>query len=152
MPSTRDGSLVCLSTLIFKRKGREFCWDCEESATCEKWKKHRESGKHHDSFKCYQKLEEDISFIKRNGIEAFERVQKQREELLKEMLQDFNEGRSKSYYCIAVTILEVEELKKALDRARVSSGEMDMKGRSTILHSILEEIAQQKGYNLKLRK
>ncbi len=56
-------------TCAVKRKGIEFCWDCEEGITCEKWKKHRDSGKLHDSFKCYQKLEDDISFVQKNGVE-----------------------------------------------------------------------------------
>jgi len=148
---SRMGAGYPLITCAIRTKGREFCWDCEDSATCEKWKKHRESGKQHDSFKCYQKLEEDISFIQKNGIEAFENTQKQREELLKEMLQDFNEGRSKNYYCIAATVLEIAQLKMALNKAREGSGELDSKGRSGRLHSILDEIARQKGYYLKLR-
>ena len=138
-------------TCAVKRKIIEFCWDCKESAACEKWKKHRESGKRHDSFKCYQKLEEDISFIQRNGVDAFERAQMQREELLKEMLLEFNEGRSKSYYCIAATVLDIDELKWALDEAKEGSEGLDIKGRSSVLHSILDEIARQKGYYLKQR-
>jgi hypothetical protein len=55
-------------TCAVKKKGIEFCWDCEENKICEKWKKHREAGKKSDSFKCYQKLEEDIRFIQKNGI------------------------------------------------------------------------------------
>ncbi len=46
-------------TCAVKKKMLEFCWDCEENIACKKWKKHRESGKHHDSFKCYQKLEDE---------------------------------------------------------------------------------------------
>lgn len=65
----------------------------------------REKGKRHDSFKCYQTLEADISFINKHGINEFEKMQKQREYLLKEILKDFNDGRSKSYYCIAATVL-----------------------------------------------
>lgn len=65
-------------TCAVKRKGIEFFWDCEDSITCEKWKKHRDSGKLHDSFKCYQKLEDDISFIQKNGVETFEKLQKLR--------------------------------------------------------------------------
>jgi hypothetical protein len=149
---SRMGAGCPFITCAVRKKGIEFCWDCEDSATCDKWKKHRESGSRRDSFKCYQKLEEDMSFIQKNGVDAFEKVQKQREELLKEMLRDFNEGRSKSYYCIAATALEVDELKRALDEAIEVSGEMDIKCRSDRLHSILEEIAGQKGYYLKLRK
>ena len=149
---SRMGAGCPFITCAVKRKGIEFCWDCEDGAICEKWKKHRESGQKHDSFKCYQKLEEDISFVRKNGIEAFEKVQKQRKELLKEMLQEFNEGRSKSYYCIAATVLEIDELKRALDEARECFREMDSKGRSGSLHSILDKVAGQKGYYLKLRK
>ncbi len=140
-------------TCAVKKKGIEFCWECEESNTCEKWRKHREAGKRHDSFKCYQTLEEDISFIHKNGINEFEKIQKQREQLLKEMLKDFNEGRSKSYYCIAATVLELEELKEALTQAKKESDGIDsIKEKSKILHSILDDISFKKKYYLRLRK
>lgn len=142
-------------TCAVKKKGIEFCWQCEENNTCEKWRKHREAGKIHDSFKCYQTLEQDISFIDKNGVQEFERLQKQREELLKVMLEDYNEGRSKSYYCIAATILEIEELKDALAWAKQESeksGKTGIKEKSKLLHSILDDIALKKKYYLKLRK
>jgi hypothetical protein len=139
-------------TCAVKKKGIEFCWECKESKTCEKWKKHREAGKKSDSFKCYQKLEDDISFIKKKGICEFEKIQKKREHLLKEMLRDFNEGRSKSYFCIAVTVLDVEELREVLTRAKKESDGLDVKGKSKVLHSILDDLAGKKGYCLKLRK
>jgi hypothetical protein len=138
-------------TCAVKKKGIEFCWDCTENKICEKWKKHREAGKKVDSFKCYQKLEEDIFFIQKNGISKFEKIQKQRERLLKEMLKTFNEGRSKSYYCIAATVLEIEELKEALIQAKKESINLDVKGKSKVLHLIFDDIAGKKGYCLKLR-
>ncbi|MDN7025088.1 DUF3795 domain-containing protein [Methanoculleus sp. FWC-SCC1] len=139
-------------TCAVKRKGIEFCRDCEESDTCEKWKKHRDAGRTHDSFKCYQTLEEDISFIARHGTSAFQKIQKQREFFLGEMLRDFNEGRSKSYYCIAATVLKLEDLEEALSRAREESGGLDIKAKSKILHRILDDVASRKDYHLKLRK
>jgi hypothetical protein len=84
-------------TCAIKRKGIEFYWDCTEHETCEKWKNHRNAGKKVDSFKSYQKLEDDIAFINSKGIGEFEKVQKTREQLLRDMLSEFNEGRSKSY-------------------------------------------------------
>ena len=138
-------------TCAVKKKGIEFCWDCKENKTCEKWKKHREAGKKVDSFKCYQKLEEDILFIQKNGISEFEKIQKQREQLLKEMLKTFNDGRLKSYYCIAATVLEIEELKEALTQAKKESIHLDVKGKSKVLHLIFDDIAGKKGYCLKLR-
>ena len=139
-------------TCAIKKKGIEFCWDCDENEICEKWKSHRESGKKFDSFKCYQKLENDIEFIKKNGIDAFEKIQIIRDELLNEMIKEFNEGRSKSYYCIAATIMEVNELKEAMVRGKKEKKGLDLKSKSKIFHKILDEIALSKNYNLRLRK
>jgi len=114
--------------------------------------KHRESGKKVDSFRCYQKLEDDIAFIRKNGINEFEKTQKMREFLVKEMLREFNEGRSKSYYCIAATVMETGELEEALTKAKKNSDGLVIKEKSRVLHSILDEIAKQRNYFLKLRK
>jgi len=139
-------------TCALKKKGIEFCWDCEEKKICEKWLKHRETAKKADSFKCYQKLEEGIACIRKNGVHEFEKTQKKREYLLKEMLREFNEGRSKSYYCIAVTVMEIGELEEALTKADKESKGLGIKEKSKVLHSILDEIAKQRNYYLKLRK
>jgi len=139
-------------TCAIKKKGIEFCWDCEKNKTCEKWKKHREAGKKSDSFKCYQKLEEDIRFIQKNGIREFEKTQKNREHLLKVMLKDYNEGRSKSYYCIAATVLDIKELKETITIAKKRADGLGIKEKSKVLHTILDDIAQTKNYCLKLRK
>lgn len=139
-------------TCAIKKKGIEFCWQCEESTSCKKWSNHREAGKRVDSFKCYQTLEDDISFIHKNGVDDFQENQKIREQLLKEMLQNYNEGRSKSYYCIAATVLQIDELNAALIQAKKDSSKLDIKDKSKVLHSILDEIAKRKHYLLTLRK
>ncbi len=139
-------------TCAVKKRGIEFCWTCEDSATCECWRSHRAAGKHHDSFVCYQKLNENIQVILTKGIVAFEDEQRTRAKCLNEMLQHFNEGRSKTFYCIAATVLTVNELETALREAQSQSKTLDVKARSTVLHTILNEIAQKRSYNLKLRK
>ena len=67
------------------------------------------------------------------------------------MLRGFDEGRSKSYYCIAATVLSVDELIEAMTRAREDSYRCEVKRKSSILHAIIDEIAGRKGYSLKLR-
>jgi len=140
-------------TCAIKKKDIEFCWDCKENESCDKWRKHREFGKNYDTFKCYQKLEDNIELIQRDGLTEFEKQQMIREQLLHEMLAGFNEGRSKSYYCIAATILEIDELKNAIKDAGKRTKEIiDIKQKSKIMHSIIDEIAERKNYNLRLRK
>jgi len=135
-----------------KKRGIEFCWLCEENKTCQKWKKHRELGKLHDSFVCYQKLEDNISFIQKQGISEFEKQQKTRERLLSDMLKEFNEGRSKTYYCIAATVLEIEDLEKSLAEARKQANGLEPKEKARILHAILDRRAEKRKILLKLRK
>ena len=139
-------------TCAIRKVGVEFCWDCGKNQSCESWKRHREAGKKHDSFKCYQKLEDDIKFIKANGIKKFEEQQIIRESLLKRMLSEYNEGRSKNYYCIVATVMDVDELTKALEEAEAKSKSMHIKDKSRIMHAVLDSIAQKKGYRLSLRK
>ncbi len=148
----RMGAACPFLTCAVKKRRLEFCWDCEESDTCERWQAHREAGKRSDSFKCYQKLEDDILYIRIHGIGPFIEAQETRKQLLGEMLSGFNDGRSKSYYCIAATVLEIDELRGAIDRAAAESDGSDAKGRARALCGALEMIAQVKGYCLRLRR
>lgn len=150
---SRMGAGCPFITCAIKKQGVEFCHDCKDSAACGRWAKHREAGKIADSFKCYQTLEQDIAVIQEQGIGVFETDQRKRESLLKEMLDEFNDGRSKSYYCIAVTVMRIDELETALQEARSrAGGSADRKDRSKILHAILDRIAMEREYLLKLRK
>ncbi len=148
----RMGAGCPFITCAVKKKGIEFCWQCAESSACAKWRGHREAGQAHDSFVCYQKLEDNIAFVQQHGVSAFEETQQVKEQLLSEMLRDFNEGRSKRYYCVVATVLEVEELRTALIQARKDSSELDIKDKSRILHTILDKIAEENHYCLSLRK
>ncbi len=139
-------------TCAIKKVGIEFCWDCRKNESCEKWKKHRELGKEYDSFKTYQKLEDDINFIKAKGVKAYDEQQRIRESLLIGILNEFNEGRSKSYYCIAATVMDIDELNSALEEATAQSKLLSIKDKSRIMHTILDSIALKKGYRLSLRK
>ncbi|HEY3373727.1 MAG TPA: DUF3795 domain-containing protein [Candidatus Aquicultor sp.] len=147
----RFGAACPILRCALKNRGVEFCWDCPKGETCEKWQNHREVSKIHDSFICYQKLEDNISFIKKCGVSAFEKVQNERAQLLKALLNEFNEGRSKSYYCIVATILDIEELKEAFAVARVKSANLDIKGKAKLMHATIDNIAQNNGYIIKLR-
>jgi hypothetical protein len=148
----RMGAPCPFHNCAIKKKGVEFCWLCGTSDVCEKWRKHRELGKQHDSIKCYQTLEKDIASIRKSGIEEFEDTQKRREKLLRVMLLEFNEGRSKTLYSIAATVFEIEELERTIDEAREKTKDLKLKEKSEILHQKLNEVAEKKNYLLKLRK
>jgi hypothetical protein len=134
------------------KKGVEFCWECPESSDCTRWQKHAQFGAAHDSFVCYQKVEDNIATIQKAGIAEFEKQQRTREGLLRAMLAEFNEGRSKSFYCIAATVLEIPDLENVLAEARQKSAGMAIKEKAQLMRSLLEGLAAEKDYVLKLRK
>ncbi len=148
----RLGAPCPFHNCALKKKGVEFCGFCTENIVCDRWKKFRAMGKQHDSIVCYQRLEDNIAFIQKNGIKEFERQQMAREELLRSILSEFNDGRSKTLYCIAATLLEIGELEQALKEARSKSAGLDAKEKANLMHSVLSRIAENKSYLLKLRK
>ena len=97
-------------TCAVKRKRIESCGECPELNECEKWSKHRDYSLHHDTIVCYQKLEDSVSIIQKTGIESFDDDQQHRGSLLRQMLEEFNEGRSKNYFCISATAFEIDEI------------------------------------------
>jgi hypothetical protein len=148
----RMGAGCPFITCAVKKKGIELCTDCPEGETCEKWSRHREASKKADSFVCYQKLEDNIRFIKQHGIGAFEEAQEKRCRLLEALLAGFDEGRSKSFYCVAATVMGPEELEGAIASAGASSQGKTPKEKAKVMRGVLEDIAREKGYLLALRK
>jgi hypothetical protein len=148
----RMGAACPFHNCAVKKKGIDFCGFCDENNTCVRWMKFREVGKERDSIVCYQRLEDNINFIQNNGMEEFEKQQIAREKLLRAILTEFNEGRSKTLYCVAVTILEISELESVLKKARATSKGLDIRAKSEVMHSLLNEIAASKDYLLKLRR
>jgi hypothetical protein len=135
-----------------KRKGIEFCWLCSEAENCDRLKRNREFAKLHDTDTCYQTIGENALFMRKNGVAEFEKQQKTREQLLKAMLAEFNEGRSKTRFCVAATVMEIGELEAILEAAREKAKGLDLKAKAELMHALLDEVSKQRGYVLKLRK
>ena len=73
------------------------------------------------------------------------------------MLEDFDDGRSRSFCCIATTLLPVAELETLMDEAerKTKVGEIkagDTVTRAKILRELLNDFAAKGGVELKLRK
>jgi len=78
--------------------------------------------------------------------------QSTREEHLREMLTDFNEGRSKSYYCIAATLLDSVDLEASPVNARERTYGLDKREKSQYLHSLLDAAARTQSIKRALSK
>ncbi len=142
-------------TCCVKKHHLEVCAQCPEFP-CEKMAP-RLVESTVDSVLTYKNVRHNLIFIKEHGLPKFLEQQKQRIALLERMLAEFNEGRSKSMYCIAATLLSLEKLAAALTEAENQIRDKgiapsDQKGKAQVLHEILNALASQDGIELKLRK
>ncbi len=141
-------------TCCVKKHHLEVCGQCPEFP-CDKFTKRLDSPT--DSVLTYQKIRHNMTFIKEQGLPKFLEQQQKRIAFLERMLSEYNDGRSKSMYCIAATLLPLEKLAAGLSDAEKQIRDngispSDLKGKSQVLHDILNAIASQEGIELKLRK
>ena len=111
----------------------------------------------YDSFICHRVSLKNLNFIKEKGIEEFIKQQNQRIAFLEIMLKNFNEGRSKSFYCIATALLPIYDLEQALTESNDQIKNQgislkDLKVKSKILKEKIIEIADKMMIELKLRR
>jgi len=139
-------------TCCVKQKNYEVCADCSDypCSKIDKW----DQG---DSFISHKKALINLRSIKEGGIEAFIEQQKKRMVILNELLNQYNEGRSKSYYCIAVALLSIQILEEFLEKAKEEIKNnginvLNIKAKSEIIKKYLNYASKKEGVELKLRK
>lgn len=143
-------------TCCVKKKNLEVCAQCD-NFPCSKFESLLTDGTEYDSFLTYKKVNSNLSYVKKYGIDKFINQQKDRIKLLGIMLKHYNEGRSKSFYCIATTLLPIKDLETSLNETeqKLKASKIkthDIKAKSKIIKNLLIDFADKKGIELKLRK
>ena len=100
---------------------------------------------------------ENLDEIKKSGLGSWLKGQRKRRLLVENLLNNYNDGRSMSFYCKACIVLPVEIINSAKKEARekiVSDkiSKSDMKSRAKILKAIIQEVSLNSGINLKLMR
>jgi len=143
-------------TCCAKKKDLEVCAQCEDFP-CSKFESRLVGGGEYDSFLSHKKAYPNLISIRKHGIEKFIEEQRRRIGLLETMLKEFDDGRSKSFYCIASTLLPIVDLETSLNKAKekIRSDKIkqdDIRRRTKTLKSFLEDFAARERIDLKLRK
>ncbi len=130
-------------TCCVKTRGLEVCGECPEFP-CGKFKTEAEYQQLEgsSSYPSYRKVMSNLRFIKEHGIREFVTLQKKRIKLLEKMIADFDDGRSRSFFCRAACLCDFVILERALKEAirkvkadKIQQG--DTKARARILREIL---------------
>lgn len=107
-----------------------------------------------DSFITHQHQLEDMKRAGEIGIEAYTREQERKVEILQQLLAQYNDGKRKTLYGLAVNLLPLEDLERILKETATSPDfqEGTLKEKAAILAEKFRQAADERGVILKLRK
>lgn len=120
---------------------QEYCFQCPEYP-CEKYAGIDEF----DSFITHSNQKADLKKMKKIGEEAYNAEQIEKRRILDRLLAEYNDGRKKTLFCLAVNLLPLEELRTIFDEDDL---EMSVKDRAGQMEKRLKERSR---VELKLRK
>lgn len=86
----------------------------------------------------------NLTFIKKHGLEKFLNRQKVRMTFLRTMLDKYDDGRSKGYYCRASALLDPRTIKSSMEIATLKIKaehikQKDVKAKAKIIRALLDE-------------
>jgi hypothetical protein len=129
-------------TCCVKKKGLETCAECDDWEECEKVAKLLDSAKCRDSFISYRPLAASYAFIQKNGIEEFARLEMEKQKFLRHLIDNYDEGRSKSFYCTSCQLIPLDKLREALVDAETRIIEAtDIKDKAKLVRAAIGRIA-----------
>jgi hypothetical protein len=133
-------------TCCVRKKNLEVCAECSDFP-CPKFKTDEEYKqlKGSSSYPPYRKVMPNLNFIREFGIEKFMEQQNKRIKFLKTMIDNYNDGRSRSFYCRAAALIDLKDLEESLEKAiqKIRSDNIkpdNTKIKAKILRDILNEI------------
>lgn len=136
------GFLTCCRV----KNGFEVCSHCQDYP-CPRFDSEKEG---FDSFVTHKMVFTNLEDIKQFGILEFLKVQDTRIAILKELIENFDDGRSKSFYCICCTLLPIDRLVKILESAKTVKNETDLKDKSRFVKKSIQAISDLLNIELKL--
>jgi hypothetical protein len=129
-----------------KKRGFETCADCEEYP-CARFDK-ESSGL--DSFVSHRKVFSNLNDIRAGGLPFFIEKQRIRIDILENFLAHFDDGRSKSFYRLACTLLPIDQLIDCQQNMKTTADSLDAKQRCEMLRNRLQQVANDLNIELRL--
>ena len=130
------------------KNGFETCADCKDYP-CSRLKSENAD---YDSFASHKKMDANIKNIKANGIEHFIDEQKIRIDILSDFLTNYDDGRTKSFFCQTCVLLPIDKLQELHNEAKNTTTNIEAKEKNKIIRKSITEIADLLNIDLKLNK
>lgn len=146
-----EGNQSCkIAKCSIEHEGIEYCFQCSEYP-CPQY----EHIDDFDSFITHLHRQADLEKAKELGIEAYNAEQIEKTEILNILLSGYNAGRQKSMFCVAVNLLDLQELREVLREIERKQDGMEawtLKEKSAFVVGLFREAAVKKNIDLKLHR
>ena len=130
-----------------QRKNIEYCFECEEFP-CKKYNTWGDA----DSFITHKNYLTDMKKAKENGIEAYKVELNLKIKVLEDLLINYNDGRRKSFYCLAINLLDLEDIDSIMEQIKNEvSSKATLKDRANTAVRLFNSKADAKGISIKMR-
>lgn len=143
------GSPLCAVKKCAHSHGQiPYCFQCTEYP-CERFL----SEPAYDLIITLQHQRQDLDKARRIGIPAYLEEQKERAAFLHLLLDQFQDGRRKTFFCVAVNLMEIEDLRDIQAQLMLlCPPDMPVQEKSAIAVRLLSKKGNERGLLLKLRR
>ena len=122
----------------------EYCFECEKYSHIDEY----------DSFITHKRQKADLERVQNIGIKQYNLEQQEKIQILSHLLANYNDGRRKNFFCVAVNLLEISELQEAMKQIKQNDelSVLSVKEQCSYIVDILQKIADRRNIKLKLVK
>ena len=136
-----------LLTCCVKKNGLEVCSQCN-AYPCNRFDSEKNGC---DSFVTHLKVFVNHDLIKTKGLRHFMKEQKQRIDLLEYLIVNFDNGRSKIFFCQACALLPIEKIYVVKQKSKLIKDSFEIQSRNKAIKDLIQEISNGLNIDLKLR-
>lgn len=145
-----EGNQSCkIARCSIEHGGIEYCFQCNEYP-CEKYQHIDE----YDLFITSRRQKADLERAQSIGIEQYNLEQQEKVQILSHLLSNYNDGRRKNFFCVAVNLLELSEIQEAIKQIQSNDELSSLPFKEQCLHvvEVFQKIANRRNIKLKLIK
>lgn len=145
-----DGNQGCsIARCSLQSESIEYCYQCKEYP-CEKY----EGIEAYDSFIIHRNQRKDMKKAEKIGMAKYHIELKKKADFLKYLLTNYNDGRRKSFFSMAVNLLDLHDLENIIEEIKLQTKSMNFtsKENANIAVSVFQTVAEKRNVILKLNK
>jgi hypothetical protein len=132
-----------------KHDNVEYCFQCS-SFPCDRYGTPSKA----DSFITYRNVVSDLKKANEIGLDKYQNELAEKVNILECLIKNYNDGRRKSFYCLAVNLIKLSDLNEIMEQInnKIELQDMEIKEKTKLVIELLESKAKKAKIELKLKE